>query len=235
MRPGLDREAELPVAVDGPLPVARALREASASSPALRGLVARGLARIEKRWSAIYLVEGSDDGAPDRATPDPTAWSQIKPWLRSGETAAMVVQGDESDRWPLYAAAIQRIVAAGRQALVVAPDALTAADLARWLAARSSLTVADTSRARTPAQRVSLWRSLRAGEVDLLVGTRDATFAPLTRLGLIVVERDEDAGHKTRVAPRYHVPVCATKLAELFHCPLLLGTETPRMAISRTK
>lgn len=213
----------------GPLPVAQALREASASGPSLQSLVARGLARIEKRGSAIYLVEGSGDGLPDGVTPDPTAWSQIKPALKSGTTAAIVVQGGERDRWPLFAAAIERVVAEGRQALIVAPDALTAAELAEWLAARMSLTVADKSRARTPAQRVSLWRSLRAGEIDVLVGTRDATFSPLTRLGLVIVDRDEDAGHKNRVAPRYLVPVCAAKLAELFHCPLLLGTETPRV------
>lgn len=215
---------------DGPLPVARALREASASSSSLQGLVARGLARIEKRWSATYLVDAAGDGLPDHATPDPAAWSQIEPKLESDATPTLVVQGAEIDRWPLYGAAIERIGREGRQALVVAPDASTAAELAEWLAARATGTVADATRARTPAQRVSLWRSLRAGEIDALVGTRDATFAPLTRLGLVIVDREEDAGHKNRVAPRYHVPVCAAKLAALVRCPLLLGTETPRVA-----
>lgn len=215
---------------DGPLPVARALHEASAPSSSLQGLVARGLARIEKRWSATYLVDAAADRPPDHATPDPAAWLQIEPKLKSDATPTLVVQGVETDRWPLYAAAIQRVVKEGRQALVVAPDASTAAEVAEWLAARAIGTVADATRARTPAQRVSLWRSLRAGEIDALVGTRDATFAPLTRLGLVIVDREEDAGHKNRVAPRYHVPVCAAKLAALFRCPLLLGTETPRVA-----
>ena len=213
-----------------PVPVARALREVSASGLSLQGLVARGLARVEKRWSATYIVNGSDDWLPDGATPDPAAWSHIKQLMKSETTATLVVQGTEPDRWMLYAAAIGRVAARERQAVVVAPDATTAAELAEWLAARVSGTVADSTRARTPAQRVSLWRSLRAGEVDLLVGTRDATFAPLTRLGLVIVDREEDAGHKHRVAPRYHVPACAAKLAALFRCPLLLGTETPRVA-----
>ena len=215
---------------DEPVPVARALREVSASGPSLQGLVARGLARIEKRWSATYLVDGSDNGLPDGPTPEPAAWSQFEASFEADTTETLVVQGTETDRWMLYAAAIGRLAALERQALVVAPDAATAAELAEWLAARVSGTVADATRARTPAQRVSLWRSLRAGEIDLLVGTRDATFAPLTRLGLVIVDREEDAGHKNRVAPRYHVPVCAAKLAELFRCPLLLGTETPRVS-----
>ena len=216
---------------DEPVPVARALREVSASGPSLQGLVARGLARIEKRWSATYLVNGSHDGLPDGPTPEVAAWSQLEAFAgsRHDGNAGGPGHGDRS-----LDALRRRHWSHGRagtfQAVVVAPDATTAAELAEWLAARVNVTVADATRARTPAQRVSLWRSLRAGEIDLLVGTRDATFAPLTRLGLVIVDREEDAGHKNRVAPRYHVPVCAAKLAALFRCPLLLGTETPRVA-----
>ena len=170
------------------------------------GTVARGLARIEKRWPATYIVDGLPGGSTGGAVPKSKAWSQIERFLQPDTAATLVIQGTETDRWPLYAAAIGRIASEGRQALVVAPDASTVAEMAEWLAARVGLAVADTTRASTPAQRVSLWRSLRAGEIDVLVGTRDATFAPLTRLGLVIVERDEDAGHKNRVAPRYHVP-----------------------------
>ena len=215
---------------DGPMPAALALREASASGPSLQGLVARGLARVEKRWSASYIVDGSAGASDVGATPDETAWTKIGRSLNGSTHDTLVVQGVEFERRTLYAAAIRPVASEGRQALVVAPDASTAADVADWLAARVSLTVADATRARTPAQRVSLWRSLRAGEIDVLVGTRDITFAPLTRVGLVIVDREEDAGHKNRVAPRFHVPICAKKLAELFRCPLLLGTETPRVA-----
>ena len=214
-----------------PLPAAQALRDVSASGASLQGLVARGLARIEKRWPATYIVDGLPGGSTGGAVPKSKAWSQIERFLQPDTAATLVIQGTETDRWPLYAAAIGRIASEGRQALVVAPDASTVAEMAEWLAARVGLAVADTTRASTPAQRVSLWRSLRAGEIDVLVGTRDATFAPPTRLGLVIVERDEDAGHKNRVAPRYHVPVCASRLAAIFRCSLLLGTETPRVAI----
>ena len=216
--------------LDGPMPVAQVLREVSASRPSLQGLVDRDLARIESRWSASYIVAGLRDGVACAQETDAGAWPELAEALARRPPDPVVVQGCESDRWPNYAKAIERVATEGRQALVIAPEAATAAELAEWLAARVSVTLADATRARTPAQRVALWRALRAGEIDLLVGTRDATFAPLTRLGLVIVEREEDAGHKSRVAPRYHVPVCAARLAELFDCPLLLGTETPRVA-----
>lgn len=211
------------------VPIARALRDVSASRQSLQGLVDRGLARIERRWVAPYIASGSREAVPGRGVSD-DAWLELSKSLQPGSTAVVVVHGFESDRWPLYAAAVERVTSAGRQAVLVTPEAATAAELADWLSARISATVADATRARTPAQRVALWRSLRAGEIDLLVGTRDAAFAPLTRLGLVIVDREEDAGHKNRVAPRYHVPVCAAKLAELCGCPLLLGAESPRVA-----
>ena len=142
---------------------------------------------------------------------------------------AVVMQGAESDRWPLYAAAIE-VAAEGRQALVVAPDAPTAAELAEWLAARVGKTVAATTARDRPPSACRCGARCGRARSTILVGTRDATFAPLTRLGLVIVEREEDAGHKQRVAPRYHVPVCAAKLAELCGCLLVLGTETPRVA-----
>ncbi|MCY3959765.1 MAG: primosomal protein N' [Chloroflexi bacterium] len=216
--------------LDGPMPVAQVLRLVSASRSSLQGLVARGLARIQVRWSASYVVTGSRDAALGAEVSDPPAGPQLVEALTRRPPGAAVMQGCESDRWSMYAGAIDRVTAEGRQALVIAPEASTAAALADWLAARLGVSVADATRARTPAQRVALWRALRAGEIDLLVGTRDATFAPLTRLGLVIVDREEDAGHKHRVAPRYHVPVCAARLAQLVACPLLLGTETPRVA-----
>ena len=215
---------------DAPLPVAQALREVSASRPSLEGLVNRGMARIESRWSAPYVVHGSRDRSHDDGLPDKAALSDQLGSLTCGPPRTVVIQGAESERWLLYRAAVDQVAVDGRQVLVVVPDAVAAADLAEWLADRVGLTVGVTTRARTPTQRVSLWRSLRAGEIDLLVGTRDATFAPLTRLGLVIVDRDEDAGHKHRVAPRYHAPVCAAKLAELCGCALILGTETPSVA-----
>lgn len=211
------------------VPIARALRDVSASRPSLQGLVDRGLARVEGRWLAPYIASGSREGSPAFNVSE-EAWLELSTSLQAGSTGVVVVHGFEGDRWPLYAAAIERVTSDGRQILLVAPEPATASELAEWLAARVSATVADATRTRTPAQRIALWRSLRAGEIDLLVGTRDATFAPLTRLGLVIVDREEDAGHKNRVAPRYHVPVCAARLAELCGCPLLLGAETPRVA-----
>ena len=214
-------------AADAPIPVAQALRTAGVSQPILRALVTRGLARVERRANTPYVVDVTALGAPPGETLDTAAWRQRQPVLEGGDAGAGIVQGDEADRWSIYAQLIERAVRAGRQALAIAPDVRTSARLADWLAPRVAAKVAEVGRARTPAERIALWMAVRNGEVDVLVGTRAAVYAPVSALGIVIVDREEDAGHKHRQSPRYHARVVARRLAELSGCPLVLGTETP--------
>ena len=211
----------------GPVPVTELLRRATASESALRGLLAKGLARIDRRWTMPYVVHAPLDQAPDGEQLDESAWNAIRASLDSDEPPAVLLQGDERDRRALYLRAVNHVVAAGRQALVIAPDGRTASALAEWLAAHAAATVADAGRARTDAQRVAFWQSARAAELDVVVGTRAVTFAPLARLGIVIVDREEDPNHKNRASPRFHVRPSAERLARLSRCALLLGAETP--------
>lgn len=214
-------------AAEAPVPVSQALRTAGVSQPILRALVMRGLARVERRAKTPYLVDVTGPAATPGVEFDAAAWRQMNPMLESGDTDAGIVQGDESDRWSIYAQLIERAVGAGRQALAIAPDVRTSARLADWLAPRVAAKVAEVGRARTPAERIALWMAVQSGAVDVLVGTRASLYAPVSTPGIVIVDREEDVGHKHRQAPRYHARVVARRLAELSGCPLVLGTETP--------
>ncbi|MBM4438702.1 MAG: primosomal protein N', partial [Actinobacteria bacterium] len=155
------------------------------------------------------------------------AWQALEASLDREEPSPVVLQGDETERWALYARAITYVLEAGRQAVLVAPDRETATALADYLADRTAGVLADAGRAATDAEQIALWRAARAGEIDVLVGARSALFAPLARLGLIVVEREEDPAHKHRSTPRYHVRACAEQLARLSGCAVVFGAETP--------
>ncbi len=210
-----------------PLPVPQALRAAGVGPPILRALVARGLAQVERRPSTTYLVDVQDRGKMPAGTLDTEVWHQIQGMLEGGSAGVALLQGDEADRWSIYARAIEHVVDDGRQALVIAPDIRTASRLADWLAPRVKARVAEAGRARTDAERISLWTAVRNGAVEVLVGTRAAVFTPLARPGIVIVDREEDPGHKNRNTPRYHVRVVARRLAEVSGCSLVLGTETP--------
>ena len=214
-------------AEDQAIPVSRALYAADVGPSILRALVARGLARIERRPTMPYLADASRQPNAPAAAVVETAWHPIQTTLEGPNSTVVMLQGDEGDRWPIYARAVNHVVDGGRQALVIAPDSRTATRLADWLAPRVAAKVAEAGRARTDAERIALWLAVRAGTVDVLVGTRSAVFAPVSTLGLVIVDREEDPGHKNRNSPRYHVRMTSRRLAELSGCPLLLGTETP--------
>jgi primosomal protein N' (replication factor Y) len=214
-------------AADGSMPVSDALAAADAAGSALKGLVSRGLARVSLTPRTSFLVNPDEPSDSRLADVDDAAWRAVQTSLASDGTRTLLLQGDTHERWGVYACAVAAVVADGAHVLVITPDGRNAADLADWLALRVQAKVASQTRARTDAEHVALWAAVRKGEVDVLVGTRSACYAPLPSIGLVIVDREEDGGHKNRNTPRFHTRTVSTWLAELSGCLLLLGTETP--------
>ncbi|MFO0972085.1 MAG: primosomal protein N' [Phycisphaerae bacterium] len=81
----------------------------------------------------------------------------------------------------------------------------------------------------TDAQRARLWTAAAAGQIDLVIGTRSAVFAPLPRLGLIVCDEEHEPGYKNFAAPRFHTRDVAIKRAQLESARVVLGSATPSL------
>jgi primosomal protein N' (replication factor Y) len=76
-------------------------------------------------------------------------------------------------------------------------------------------------------ERADEWRRIRSGDVDIVVGTRLAVFAPLADVGLIVVDEEHDAAYKSDRTPRIQARDVALRLAELAGAAVVLGSATP--------
>jgi len=122
------------------------------------------------------------------------------------------------------AAALQR----DRGAIVLVPEiALTPQIVARFIE-RFGETVAVLHSQMTAAQRYGEWRRLREGAARVCVGPRSAVFAPVARLGLVVVDEEHDPSYKHEGDPRYDARDVAAERARACGALLLLGTATPR-------
>ena len=78
-------------------------------------------------------------------------------------------------------------------------------------------------------ERYDEWRRIRTNEVTIVVGARSAIFAPLERLGLIIIDEAQEESYKSEVRPRYHAKEVAAKRCELEGAVLVLGSATPSL------
>ncbi len=136
-----------------------------------------------------------------------------------------------SGKTAVYLAAAKEVARRGRQTLVLLPEIALAP---QWLArARGVLGDAIAPWHSGLDARARLGVLARIEELALLVGARSALFAPLPRLGLIVVDEEHDPALKQQEAPAIHAREAAMLLGETLGIPVVLGSATPSAEVLR--
>lgn len=133
-----------------------------------------------------------------------------------------------SGKTEVYVRAIRAAVAHGKQAILLAPEIALATQIVERLARRFANVEVIHSRL-TPAQRRDAWLRAASGTVDVVIGTRAAVFAPLPRLGLLVIDEEQDTSYKNLKSPLYHARDVAIKRAQQLGATVVLGSGTPSM------
>ncbi len=134
-----------------------------------------------------------------------------------------------SGKTAVYVAAMQRALARGNTALLLVPEIGLTPAMAGQMHAAFAGEVALLHSGLTPDERAQQWHRIRRGEARVVVGTRSAVFAPLPRLGLIVVDEEHDSSYKQEETPRYHGRDVAVMRAKLNGAVVVLGSATPSL------
>jgi primosomal protein N' (replication factor Y) len=171
---------------------------------------------------------------PTTAMPDPPALTDEQATalatLAEGTVPALLHGVTGSGKTEVYLRAAERTLAAGRQALVMVPEInLTPQLEARFAARFPGHRLVSLHSALTPAQRLRSWMQAQLGSADLVLGTRLAVFAPLPRLGLVVVDEEHDPSFKQQEGARYSARDLAVWRAVDAGVPVLLGSATPSL------
>ena len=215
-------------AMGGSAPLRHLVEQLKLSPGVVDGLVAQGLARYERHTEQRDPFAGASSAPPPEPTSDQRrvlaairATPAAMPGLLHGVTG--------SGKTLVYLEVLRQLVDRGDGAILLVPEiALTPQTVARVRGVFGDQ-VAVLHSGLSDGERVDAWRALRAGERRVAVGPRSAVFAPVQRLGCIVVDEEHEASYKQGTAPRYHARDAALTRARLEGARVLLGSATPSL------
>jgi primosomal protein N' (replication factor Y) (superfamily II helicase) len=138
-----------------------------------------------------------------------------------------------SGKTEVYLAAAEAARVDGKQSLVLVPEIALTPQLVERFARRFGGRLAVLHSQLTELERAQQWWRARRGEVDMVIGSRSAVFAPLPRLGLVCVDEEGSSSYKQDRTPRYDAGWVARRLAVLSGARLVLGSATPSVATYR--
>ena len=174
--------------------------------------------------------------APPCLTPGQEAvWREVKEGVSrqeiGGQSFVALLHGvTGSGKTEIYLRALEATLAAGRRAIVLVPEISLTAQTVRRFEARFPGRVAVMHSQLTFGQRYAVWDRVRCGEADVVIGPRLALFAPVSRLGLIVLDEVHDNSYKQAEPiplPAYHARDVAVALGRMAGAAVLLGSATP--------
>jgi len=206
------------------VPVKELLAECRASRSSLTALVDRGLVTVTRQFKLPHGITKEDHPLQD---PDPDAWNSVETFLDRDGHAVSLLLGADDDRLSVYVSAIEKVLAGGGKVLVIAPTEHESESLFKSIAGNVSGYVVLMSNSSTVSTKLGVWRSIRSGEVDVVVGPAYAVYAPMTRLALVIIDREEDRSYKERRGARAHLRQVGIHAARVRRAPVILGSETP--------
>jgi primosomal protein N' (replication factor Y) len=207
-------------------------RFAGSDLAALRRLEARGLVRIEpraQRRSPSHAAVEARRSVPDLTPDQEAALAAILAAEGGTPEGRLLLHGvTGSGKTEVYLRAAAETLERGRGVLVLVPEIGLTPQMIDRFVARFGDTVAVLHSKLGAGERYDEWRRLRDGSARVCVGPRSAVFAPMTDIGLIVVDEEHDGSYKHEGDPRYDARLVAERRAQAHRAVLVAGSATPR-------
>ena len=200
-----------------------------ASLQTIRGLVRSGLVELTREEAFRVPRPEPADGAPIVLTEEQqAAFDGILALAAKEKPACALLYGvTGSGKTAVYIRLLQEIVRRGRRGMILVPEiSLTPQMMARFSAHFGERVVMLHSGLRL-SERYDQWKRIRRGEVDVVLGTRSAVFAPLDHLGMVILDEEHEPSYQSENAPRYHARDVAKYLCAREGATLVLGSATP--------
>jgi len=134
-----------------------------------------------------------------------------------------------SGKTDVYLHAARSVTSRGKGVIYLVPEISLTHQVVRVFRRTYKSRLAVLHSGLTPSQRLSEWLRVMRGDVDVVIGARSAVFAPLRRLGLIVIDEEQEGAYKSGTTPRYHARQVAMYRAARERARLVMGSATPSL------
>ena len=222
------------VDIDSGLEKSALLESANCTDAPLKQLVRKRIVKIGKK-QVLHALPVVPNGLATEAKKvilnddQQTALDFVTKEIEGDRFGVSLLHGvTDSGKTEVYIRAIQAAVAMGRRAIILLPEiALTAQTVQRFSSRFENVAILHSQ--LSGPQRNAQWQSIKSKQADVVIGARSAIFAPVSNLGLIVIDEEHEGSYKQDTVPRYHGRDVAVKRAQLANAHCILGSATPSL------
>ena len=213
----------------------RALLEATGASRAqLNSLIQKGLVTTEKEtvFRDPYRAYKTESALPTVVLSEEqeAAYRTILSLYETHEPKGVLLHGvTGSGKTQVMKAMIDAVIKDGRSVIILVPEIALTPQTVSIFCGYYGDRVAVMHSALTPGERADAWVKIRDGEVDVVIGTRSAVFAPLPNLGMIILDEEQEHTYKSDMTPRYDAHDVAGYRCKQHGALMLLASATPSL------
>ncbi|MBC7909023.1 MAG: primosomal protein N', partial [Pyrinomonadaceae bacterium] len=227
------RIIETLIDVGGEMAFTDLLEAANASASSVQTLEKRRLLEVFVREVRRDPLVGAKLPAKDSftlTTAQTSALNEIENAISQGGYAAFLLHGvTGSGKTEIYIRAMSATLARGKSAMMLVPEIALTPVFSRRLRACFGDEVAIFHSSLTTGERFDEWSRLKKGEARIVIGTRSAVFAPVSELGLIVIDEEHENSYRQQESPYYHGRDTAIVRARKESAVVVLGSATPSL------
>jgi len=222
---------ELVAAKRKPLPMAELLHKTESSKSSLDSLSAKGFIKIfdkevERKFTDHYREDKKEIILYEQQQ---NVVDEINNEIEQGRFKTFLLHGvTGSGKTQVYIELIKTALEKKKTALILVPEISLTPQMTSRLFNNFGETVTVIHSRMSVGERYDSWRKILKGRSKVVIGARSALFAPMKKIGLVVVDEEHDASYKqSDQTPRYNARDAAVILGSIQKCPVVLGSATP--------
>lgn len=212
---------------------AEAAAKLGTTASVLKYFTDKGIIRVE--YDEVYRmpVDGSKipkaGKMPLSPSQDAAVNSILQEWESPAPRPSLLYGVTGSGKTQVYMELIDKVIAQGKQAIVLIPEIALTYQTVRRFYGRFGEKVSVLNSRLSQGERYDQFKRAKRGEIQIMVGPRSALFTPFSNLGLIVIDEEHEPTYKSENTPRYHARETAIQRAAMEGARVVLGSATPSL------